>query len=49
MGVDLGIYKHLLTDHHPRKLATEEQYRRLASAAASKIQNRGGLWMPALH
>ena len=31
-----------------RKLATEEQYRRLASAAASKI-DRGGLWMPALH
>ena len=41
-------YRKFATEEHYRKLASEEQYRRLASLAASK-NDRGGLWMPALH
>ena len=41
-------YRKFATEEHYRKLASEEQYRRLASLAASKNE-RGGLWMPALH
>ena len=43
-------YRKFVSEEHYRKLASEEQYRRLASLAAGHGRNdKGYLWMPALH
>ena len=42
-------YRKFMSEEHYRKLASEEQYRRLASLAAGGRNDKGYLWMPALH
>ena len=42
-------YRKFMSEEHYRKLASEEQYRRLASLATASRNDKGYLWMPALH
>ena len=42
-------YRKFMSEEHYRKLASEEQYRRLASLASASRNDKGYLWMPALH
>jgi hypothetical protein len=48
-GVILEQYRKFMSEEHYRKLASEEQYRRLASLASASRNDKGYLWMPALH